>query len=134
MSTEQNKKIVQDAYAAFARQDIPALLNTLSNDVDWEAVTGSSPAVPTSGRRVGRDAVEKFFKDLAGGIDFKKFEPREFIAEGDRVVALGFYEGTSKKTGRAWTSDWVMIFTVRNGKIVHFREFADVAAINAAFA
>jgi uncharacterized protein len=71
---------------------------------------------------------------LAGGIDFKRFEPREYIAERDKVVVLGFYDATAKKTGRGVSSEWAMIFTLRNGSIVHFREFADAAAINAAFA
>ena len=104
MSAEQNKRIVQEAYAAFGRQDIPALLNTLSNDVDWQAVIGASSAVPTSGRRLGRDAVATFFNDLAGCITFKQFEPREFIAEGDKVVVLGYYEGTPMPMGRGMSS------------------------------
>jgi ketosteroid isomerase-like protein len=134
MSAEQNKRIVQEAYAAFGRRDIPALLNTVSNDVDWQAVIGASSAVPTSGRRLGRDAVAKFFDDLAGSITFKQFEPREFIAEGDKVVVLGYYEGTTLPTGRGMSSEWVMVYTLANGKITKFREFADVATINAAFA
>jgi ketosteroid isomerase-like protein len=134
MSAEQNTAIVKDAYAAFARRDIPALLNLVSDDVDWQAVVGASAAVPTSGRRVGRQAVAKFFEDLAGGLQFRQFEPREFIAERDKVVVLGFYEATSLATGRGMSSDWVMVFTVRGGKIAQFREFADVAALNAAFA
>jgi uncharacterized protein len=134
MTAEQNTAIVKEAFTSFGRRDIPALLNLLSDDVDWQAVVGASAAVPTSGRRVGRDAVERFFADLAGGIDFRRFEPREYVAERDKVVALGFYEANSLTTGRALSSDWVMVFTLRNGKIAQFREFADVAAINAAFA
>jgi uncharacterized protein len=134
MTAEQNTAIVKDAFAAFAGRDIPALLNLVSDDIDWHAVIGASAAVPTSGRRVGREAVGRFFNDLAGGIDFKRFEPREFIAERDKVVALGYYEGSSLATGRNMSSEWVMVFTLRDGKIVQFREFADVAAINAAFA
>jgi uncharacterized protein len=134
VSAEQNTAIVKDAYAAFGRRDIPALLDLIGDDIDWHAVIGASAAVPTSGRRVGREAVGKFFNDLAGSMDFKRFEPREFIAEGEKVVALGYYEGHSLATGRGMSSDWVMVFTLRDGKIVQFREFADVAAINAAFA
>ena len=134
MSAEENTRIVQEAYAAFGRRDIPALLNVMSDDVDFQALMGASAAVPVSGHRAGRGAVQKFFDDLAGSIEFQRFEPREFIAERDKVVTLGYYEGRSIKTGRGWSSEWVMIFTVQEGKIVRSREFADVAAINAAFA
>ncbi len=134
MSAQDNTRIVQEAYAAFGRGDVQAVIDRLSDDVDWHAIIGASDTVPTSGRRVGKPAVAKFFSDLGGGVDFQQFEPREFIAEGDKVVTLGHYAGTSKTTQRPFSSDWVMVFTVRNGKVVQFREFADVAAINAAFA
>ena len=34
----------------------------------------------------------------------------------------------------AFDADFVMVFTLRDGKIVAFREFTDSAAVNAAFA
>jgi ketosteroid isomerase-like protein len=133
MTTTANTKVVQEAYAAFGRGDVPALLDMMSDDIDWQAIVGASSKVPSSGRRVGHQEVTKFFSDLAGAVDFERFEPTEFIAERDKVVVLGHYSGTAKGTGRRFASEWVMIFTVRNGKVVHFREFADVAAINAAY-
>jgi hypothetical protein len=133
MSEQTNTKIVQDVYAAFGRADIPALLNSLSADIDWQAIVGAGPKVPTAGPRKGQAAVAQFFKDLAGSILFSTFDPREFVAQGDKVVALGHYAGKANKTGRTFASDWVMVFTIKNGKIVHFREYADVVAITAAF-
>jgi len=133
MTTTANTKVVQEAYAAFGRRDVPALLDMMSDDIDWQAIVGASSKVPSSGRRVGHQEVTKFFSDLAGAVDFERFEPTEFIAERDKVVVLGHYSGTAKGTGRRFASEWVMIFTVRNGKVVLFREFADVAAINAAY-
>lgn len=133
MSAQENTKIVQDAYAAFGRGDVAALLGMMTDDVDWQAVLGVGPNVPTGGPRRGRDEVGKFFKQLAESVDFKQFEPREFVAERDKVVALGFYHGVARPTGRAFKSDWVMVYTIRAGKVAHFREYADVVAITAAF-
>jgi ketosteroid isomerase-like protein len=133
MSAAENTKQVQEAYAAFGRGDVQSVLEGLSDDIDWH-FEGLSDRVPTSGRRVGKAAVAKLFSDLAGGVDFERFEPREFIAERDKVVTLGYYTGTSKATGRRFSSDWVMVFTFRDGKVVQFREYANLAAINAAFA
>ena len=133
MSTHDNTKIIQTAYAAFGRGDIPALLNQLSDKVDWQAVVGVGPNVPTGGRRVGHAQVKQFFSQLVESVEFKRFEPREFIAERDKVVVLGSYEGVAKKTGRAFKSDWVMVYTIADGKVAHFREYADVVAITAAF-
>jgi hypothetical protein len=70
---------------------------------------------------------------LAETVAFERFEPREFIAQRDRVAVLGHYKGTALSTGRSVESDWVMVFTRRDGKVVQFREYADSAAINAAY-
>ena len=63
---------------------------------------------------------------------FSRFEPREFIATGDKVVALGHYVGKTS-IGKSFDLDWAMVFTLRNGKVVRFQEFTDSAAVNASF-
>jgi ketosteroid isomerase-like protein len=65
--------------------------------------------------------------------DFEVFEPREFVAQGDKVITLGHYTAKVKATGRRFDSDFVMVFTLRNGKLTHFQEFLDTASLNAAF-
>ena len=133
MGEQQNTEIVRQAYAAFGRGDIPALLDLLDNDIEWHAVIGAAPHVPTSGRRRGKQAVAEFFRVLSETIEFSRFEPREFIAQGDQVVILGSYEGRAKATGRTFAEEWAMVDTFRNGRIVRFREYVNAAALNAAF-
>lgn len=128
----QNTKTVQDAYAAFGRGDVPAILASLSDDIVWLGVYGAGKHVPTSGERRGKAAVGEFFKQVAQTVNFSRFEPREFIATGDKVVTLGHYTGKSS-IGKSFDSDFAMVFTFRNGKIVAFQEFCDSAAINAAY-
>ena len=132
MSEAQNTKIVQDAYAAFSRGDIQAVLNALSDDITWKPVTGAASYVPMAGERRDKNGVAKFFKSVAENIKFSQFEPREFVAQGDRVVALGHYTGASP-SGRTFDSDFVMVFKLKNGKVTHFQEFLDVAQLNAAY-
>ena len=105
----------------------------MADNVDWHAVIGVGPNVPTGGRRTGRAQVQEFFRQLGESVTFTRFEPREFVAERDKVVALGHYEGVAKKTGRTFKSDWVMVFTIADGKVVQLREYADVVAITAAY-
>ena len=129
MTADQNRKVVQDAYAAFGRGDIPALLSTLTDDVDWHGVIGVGPNVPQGGPRKGHKEVATFFEQVGGTVDFKRFEPQKFVAEGDVVVVLGFYESVVKTTGKHFASEWVMVFTMRDGKIAKFREFSDSLGI-----
>ena len=133
MSETQNTQIVKDCYAAFARGDVQTIVNHLDDNVDWQAVKGTEGVLLTAGARRGRAAITEFFSQVSSTIAFDAFEPREFVAQGDQVVAIGHYRGKSRETGRPFSSDWVMVFTLRNGKITRFREFADSAALVRAF-
>ena len=134
MREADNTKVVQDAYAAFGRADIATLFGLMADDVDWQPVIGAARQVPFSGKRAGKAAVGEFFRLVAESEEFQQFDPREFIAQGDTVVAIGHYRAVTKATGKGFDSDFAMVFTLREGKIVRFREFTDSAAINAAFA
>jgi uncharacterized protein len=133
MVEAKNTKVVQDAYAAFGRGDIPALLENLDDKVTWKPITGAGPQVPFAGERHGKAAVAEFFRILADLQTFEQFEPREFIAQGDKVVTLGHYKGGPKGTSKRFESDFAMVFTLREGKVVHFQEFTDSAGVNAAW-
>ncbi len=60
-------------------------------------------------------------------------EPRDFLASGDKVVVIGHYDMTQKKTGKPLSSDWVHIFTFAGGKLVAWRELNDSAAFYNAY-
>ena len=85
---------------------------------DGSQITGGSAEhFPAFGLRTGPAAVEDFFATVAREEAFSAFTPREFFADGDKVVVLGDYAMTLRKTGRSFASDWVRVFTFNNGKI-----------------
>jgi ketosteroid isomerase-like protein len=128
MSEQSNVQVIQEAYAAFQRGDIQSILNSLSEDVEWIA-----PGVePVAGTYRGKEGAAQFFRKVKETVEFSAFEPREYVAQGDRVIALGNYRGTGSATGKSYQSDWVMSFTLRDGKVTKFQEFTDTAAIAAA--
>jgi len=128
-----NTNVVKEAYAAFQRGDIPAILAALDENVQWQAVIGTEGVLPHAGLRRGRSAVGEFFKQVSESLDFDAFEPREFIAQGDQVAVIGRYKGKAKTTGKSWDTEWVMIFTLRDGKVITFREYTDSRQLVAAF-
>jgi ketosteroid isomerase-like protein len=132
MNEQSNVKLVQDAYAAFGRGDIDTILGLLSNDVEWHLF---GPAeLPTAGLRKGKTEVKRFFDQVGQLWNFDRFEPREFIAQGDVVVALGHYNGTAKSTRKPFDTEFCHVFTVKNGKAVSFREYSDTANLIGALA
>lgn len=126
MNEQQNVRLVQQAYESFGRGDIQGLLNSLSEKVEWR--TPRIEGVPFGGDYRGRDGVGRFFSELNQHEEVTRFEPREFIAQGDRVVACGLYACTTRATGRKVESEWVHLFTIRDGKVVKFQEIFDTAA------
>lgn len=129
--SEQNTAIVQQAYHNFKTGNIQGLLDLLADDVTWQLPEVEDVAF--AGKRSGRDSVGEFFAMVARDQDVIEFEPREFVAQGDKVISLGHYRWRVNDTGREFASDFVHVFTIRNGKIVAFREHFDSAAVAAAY-
>jgi len=131
MSDQDNSNLVRKAYENFKTGDIEALLGQMSEDVDWRLP--DIEGVPFAGARRGTEQVAEFFSTLADVQDALAFEPREFVAQGDKVVALGGYKWRVKKNGREYGGDFAHVFTVSGDKIVGFHEYMDTAAASGAF-
>lgn len=130
MST-QNKAIVEQAYTNFKKGNIEALLNLFSDDISWTLPEMEN--VPFAGARTGSASVGEFFATVNASQEPLRFEPREYIAEGDRVVALGSYEWHVKATNRTFGGDFAHAWTIRDGKLATFHEYTDTAACTNAY-
>jgi ketosteroid isomerase-like protein len=117
--------LVNGAYAAFAKGDIPGLLESLSDDVDW-----SSPGVlPQGGDFSGKDGALKFFQNIGASWDSLSLEVEGVADTGDGLVlAVVSASGTRKGGGGAAGYGAAHAFNVRDGKIVRFREYVDLDA------
>lgn len=124
--SEQNKAIVEQAYNNFKTGNIEALLNLMSDDITW--TLPEMEGVPFAGARTGRAAVAEFFEAVNGSQEVVTFEPRDVIAEGDRVVALGSYSWRVRSNGQEFGGDFAHAWTIRDGKAVAFQEYMDTAA------
>jgi uncharacterized protein len=131
MSEEENTRLVQQAYRDFQNGDIQGVLGSLSEDVEW--VTTQLSGVPVGGTYHGIEGAGRFFSSLVDTQELRLFESREFVAQGEKVVALGHYAWHVKSTGREWESDFAHVCVVRDGKIARFQEYTDTAAIVEAF-
>lgn len=119
--------VVKDAYAAFSRGDVPGILKVVADDVDWELIAPAG--LPYAGRRRNHADVSAFFAQVAAADAIEAFEPHEFIEAGDHVTVLGWERATTQdEHKRNFASEWVHLFTVKNGKITRWRGFFDTAA------
>lgn len=118
--------IVQQIYAAFGSGDVAAILALLADRVDWEFV--GSPGLAYAGARRNREEVGAFFAAIGGADQIHAFEPREFIQGGQHVTVLGWEQTTALDTRKDFSTEWVHVFTVTDGKVTRWRGFYNTAA------
>ena len=126
MAEQENTEIVKGIYGAFGRGDIPAILNSLADNIEW-IVSGREDGIPYAGTYRGREGVGQFFTVLAENVEYSLFEPRE------RVAVFGHYQGSVKPSGNSVETEWAMSWTLQDGKATNFRAYDDTAAVVAAF-
>ena len=127
----ENAQLVKSFYEAFSRGDVQKILDGLSDNIEW-FVPGPKQ-IPYAGYHKGKEGVKNFFKTLGETTEIKPLEVINVVAQGDMVVALGYYAGHAKTTGKKFELDWAMAWTIKNGKVVNFREYMDPLNIANAF-
>lgn len=124
--TNPNTSVVLAAYGAFGKGDIPGVLALCSDNVNWDVSDIPAPGVEKK-VYTGKPGVEQFFAQLGSKVQFNKFEPWRFIADGDDVVVFLNAELKSLADNKTYTATSVHQFTVKNGKITSFKETATPA-------
>jgi hypothetical protein len=117
-TVEANRRLIEGAYAAFGRGDIPAVLGTLDERILWH-VPGRGPL---SRDYRGHAEVLGFFQrfwTLSGGSFRIRID--DVLANDERVVVL--VTESAERNGRTWSSPQVHAWTVRNGKAAVFWQY-----------
>ena len=109
-----------------------SLFDLLSDHVEWE-VAGSPEVLPWAGKFRGRDAVRRWLEILDEHMDYERFEPLEFFANGDTVIELVLAGGRARASGRPFESEIVRIWSFLGDEAVRVRSFYDTAAYERAF-
>jgi ketosteroid isomerase-like protein len=112
--------VVRQSYEAFARGDIPAVIDALSDDVTWDV----AEVLPQGGSFRGRDGVQQFFEGFGQVWEEVDIDLADFIDGGDQVVGVGVGRGKLRGGGDA-EYGFTHVFTVADGKVTRFREYAD---------
>ena len=126
MNTPANVQIVKDFWAALGRGDKEGLLALSAEDIEW-IIPGED--WPLAGTHRGHAGLENLLEKANETVETSYPEPPEFIAQGDRVVVVGFATGRIKATNKTFEDHWVFAITVRNGKLTKVREYIDTLAL-----
>jgi uncharacterized protein len=118
---EQMIAALRGAYAAFNRGEIDATLEPLDDQIEW-----SEPAeFPGGGTYHGHDGVKRYLTQSRAGFAEGSSEPEQFILAGDRIVVF-VHAHVRPKGSHEWKDVKLAdVYTIRNGKAVKMRAFAD---------
>jgi ketosteroid isomerase-like protein len=126
MSIEKNVQIVKNFLAALGLRDKQGLLALSAEDIEW-IIPGKD--WPLAGTHRGHAGLQNLLQKANETVETTFPEPPEFIAQGDRVLVVGFARGRIKATNRTFEDNWVFAITVRNGKLTNIREYIDTLAL-----
>ncbi len=104
-----------------------SLFDLVAENVEWY-VLGSPEELPWAGTFHGPDGVRRWMEVLDEHMEYERFEPLEFFADGETVVEIVMAGGRARATGRPFESEVVRIWTFREGKAVRVRSFYDTGA------
>jgi uncharacterized protein len=126
MSIQKNVQIVKDFFAAMGGSDRQGLLALCAEDIEWIIPGEDWPLAGTYRGHAGlADLLQKASKNMETSFP----NPPEFVAQGNRVLVVGFARGKVKATNRTFEDHFVFAITVRNGKLTNIHEYVDTQAL-----
>jgi ketosteroid isomerase-like protein len=93
--------------------------------VEW--ILPAEGQIPWGGTKRSPQGVAEFFRVLNEIVEYRDLSARETLAQDNRVVALGDSVAVLRANGRTVDQDWVMAFTIEDGKVTHYQYFDDTA-------
>src|SRR3954454_12008790 len=128
-TTVDNATTVSAIYDAFARGDVPAILDRLADDVAWEQWADNfaqRASVPDLAPRRGRDDVAGFF-GLIGAWTVLDFAVLDVIGSGRQVVAE-VRAAFALPGGGRFSDEELHLWTFDDGgQVVRLRHYCDTA-------
>ena len=125
MSIEENIQTVKNFFAVMGSSDRQRLLSLVAEDIEW-IIPGED--WPLAGTHRGHAGLENLLQKASETVETST-EPSEYVAQGDRVLVVGFAKGKIIATNKTFEDDWVFAITIRNGKLTNIREYIDTQAL-----
>jgi len=125
-----NVEVVKQAYSNFETGNVPGVLAVFDPQIEWRECKGM-PFVKDDGIYFGPEAVvANVFMNLPVYFDGFNIAANEIFGADDKVVMVGYYQGTNKATGHPFKANATHVWTLKDGKLTHFFQAVDAATIN----
>jgi ketosteroid isomerase-like protein len=130
-SASDNVAILKDAYQRWHDSKAGSVehwLELMTDDVQFRSLAAGAVQMQFTKPSCCKDEVKQYFAGLTSEWQMIYYRVVEYIAQGDRVVALADVSFTHKKTGKTLVTPKADFHKFRDGKICEFFEFYDTAS------
>jgi uncharacterized protein len=125
-SEARNATVVRQLYQVAMEDNLSGLLELCAPDAVW--VYPVIEGVAWSRTWQGHEGVAHWAELHDEEDEVLDLRPEEYVAEGDRVVVLGFARMRTIATGREWATRFVHAVRIHDGEIQRFEAYFDTAA------
>ena len=104
-------------------------LELMTDDIQFHSLGSGAPKMEFTRTSTCKEEVKDYFSQLTSEWEMIHYTIDEYIAQGDRVVALGRCGFRNKRTGKVLETPKADFHRFRNGKMCEFFEFYDTAQL-----
>ena len=121
---------VRNIYEAFGKGNFPAIIDQLSDQVQWEQWADNysqQAGVPWMQARTGKEGAMDFFR-LLGQMHIHDFQVLSIMGSDKQAVAEIIIEAEIPATGSHYRDEELHLWTFdEHGKVIRFRHYLDTA-------
>ena len=118
--SRENVEIIRSLNARFVQGDRTSWKEVFSEDVVWDTTAANMEG---AGVYRGHEGAERFFIEWLGAWHDPTVELLELIDAGDSVVSSFRWSGRGKASGVDIQQTFFGVYDLRDGKVVHYRQF-----------
>ena len=132
MGADRNVESIKAMYEEFGRGDVDAILERVTDDVDW-STDAAIESAPWYGPKRGKAGVRSFFEGIGRTGPVTEFSVESITSndDGDVMVFIR-YAFTVSATGRDVAMNIHHYWRFRDGKVCFVRSSEDTAQVAAA--
>jgi ketosteroid isomerase-like protein len=127
-----NMDVVRGLYDAFAKGDVPAVLDAMDPNIEWREAE-NNPYKMDGQAWVGPDQItQELFMKLMSDWEGFTVTPNTFHDAGNTVIVEGRYTAKHNSTGKNLDAQFCHVWTIAGGKLAKFQQYADTAQLQGA--
>lgn len=127
---DKNINLVQTLYSDFATGNVPAVLQMLDPKIVWNEAENFPYA--DKNPYIGPNAVlEGVFARLGAEWEYWNLTDQKYYeAKSGEIIVTGRYKAKNKMTGKEINVQFVHMWTLEDGLVTRFQQYADTQQVN----